>query len=291
MKLRTGLILITLVMAFLLVGCAASNQQESMSGSDESGKMMADEGQQQEMMAKEGEHGEMMKKDEGEKMMAKEKMGHEHPEGCNCAMCVAKRAGFKYKEVKGMPYIATRYVLDTETTQEDMGPMMEEKFGMVAGALKEAGVKPAGHSFSLYYGEVEGGWDLAVGMPVAEPFEIEGFESGMLPDGKVLMTYHKGPYENLSETYTKWENFVKEHGIKLSGPVVEMYKVTAMETEDPAEYKTAIYQKVESMGMKDEMKMEKKDEMMMEKKEEMMKEKEEMKEEKTEEEMEGEGGE
>ncbi|MDD1700352.1 MAG: GyrI-like domain-containing protein [Methanoregula sp.] len=44
-----------------------------------------------------------------------------------------------------------------------------------------------------------------------------------LPGGKMVHTVHKGPYESCEPTYLKLFAWIKEKGLKISGPIREVY--------------------------------------------------------------------
>ncbi len=82
-----------------------------------------------------------------------------------------------------------------------------------------------GKALGLYYdGEFkEEGADFEACFPIRKGKDEEGILVRELKGGKCIALIHKGPYENLSESYAKIFTFVNEKGYQKNLPTREVY--------------------------------------------------------------------
>ena len=79
---------------------------------------------------------------------------------------------------------------------------MSDALGLVAGALREAGIEQAGPPFARYFSTSAEGLDVAAGFPVAEPFLGDRIvHPGELPAGPAAVATHVGPYDGLEAAW------------------------------------------------------------------------------------------
>lgn len=85
---------------------------------------------------------------------------------------------------------------------EDVPDFMSDALSLVAAALREAGIAPAGPPFARYFATGPDGLDMAAGFPIAEPFVEAGVvRPGELPAGPAAVATHVGPYEGLEAAW------------------------------------------------------------------------------------------
>ncbi len=60
-------------------------------------------------------------------------------------------------------------------------------------------------------------------MPIRHSKEVEGISVRELPGGKCVSIIHKGPYEELGQSYQKIKDYVKSKGYSCSLPTREIY--------------------------------------------------------------------
>lgn len=85
--------------------------------------------------------------------------------------------------------------------QPTIGEKMGEAFATVAAGLGEAGITPAGPAYA-YYERADGGFAVAAGFGVADPFTAPpGLERMEVGGCEVAHTTHVGPYSDLPSAY------------------------------------------------------------------------------------------
>ncbi len=172
-----------------------------------------------------------------------------HGLGCTCDGCVThamEKAGFKNVDVMPQHYVGIQYTMPKGGDPESIGKNMGEVMGKLMGLVNDGTVEMAGPPFSIYYGEVEGGWDMLTGIPVKKEAEVEGeFTSGTLPGGKALQATHYGPYEGLATTYAAWDRYVADNKIAATGAMWEVYVDDPEKVKDVSQMRTEIYQLVQ----------------------------------------------
>jgi AraC family transcriptional regulator len=142
---------------------------------------------------------------------------------------------------------------------EDVPDFMSDALALVATALREAGLAPAGPPFARYYASGPDGLDMAAGFPVAEPFlgasgtlplpesgGVEAVPSSVivhpdeLPAGPAAVATHVGPYQGLEATW----NWLRErvHGLRreLGDDPWEVYFIGPGSGVDEAEWRTEL---------------------------------------------------
>lgn len=85
--------------------------------------------------------------------------------------------------------------------------------------------------------------DIEVAVPISGTLEItnsEGIRAYELSGGKMAKIIHKGPYEECSQTYEKLFSWFAEKGIRITGPIREVYFNDPREVS-PEEILTEIY--------------------------------------------------
>ncbi len=90
---------------------------------------------------------------------------------------------------------------------------------------KQLGRHIAGKPLCLFYdGEYrEGDANFEPCMPIRKPVEANGIAVHELPGAHCVTLVHRGPYEELKNSYARLLKYVKEHGYKVSLPTREVY--------------------------------------------------------------------
>lgn len=124
---------------------------------------------------------------------------------------------------------------------EDVPDFMSDALGMVAHALREAGVAPAGPPFARYFAMSADGLDMAAGFPVAEPFLGAGVvHPGELPAGPAAVTTFVGPYDGLEAAWTALRQRIVELGGTPGDDPWEVYFIGPGSGIDEAAWRTEL---------------------------------------------------
>jgi len=70
-------------------------------------------------------------------------------------------------------------------------------------------------------------------------------QAGELPGGPAVVALHGGHYQELRDTYTAVERWMKEQGLRPAGAPWESYLTDPEATPDPADWRTEICWPVE----------------------------------------------
>jgi effector-binding domain-containing protein len=124
---------------------------------------------------------------------------------------------------------------------EDVPDFMSDALEMVAGALREAGVAPAGPPFARYFSVGPEGLDVATGFPVAEPFLGAGIvHPGELPAGPAAVATYVGPYQGLEDAWTSLRRRIDDLGRTRGDDPWEVYFIGPGSGVDEAEWRTEL---------------------------------------------------
>jgi effector-binding domain-containing protein len=123
-----------------------------------------------------------------------------------------------------------------------------EAMGVLYGWIAQHGLQPAGMPGAVYLTapddvpESEALWELQTAV-AGSPAPAEPDESGcgvrLNPAMLVAYTMHRGPYENVAETYEKLDHWVAAEGYAMAGPPQEVYFSDPNEVP-PEEYLTEV---------------------------------------------------
>jgi effector-binding domain-containing protein len=124
---------------------------------------------------------------------------------------------------------------------EDVPDFMSDALPIVAGALREAGVSPAGPPFARYFAAGPDGLDMAVGFPVAEPFLGAGIvHPGELPAGPAAVATHVGSHQGLETAWSGLRERAHALGRQLGDDPWEVYFIGPGSGVDEAEWRTEL---------------------------------------------------
>jgi len=141
------------------------------------------------------------------------------------------------KEILPQPTAAIR----ATTTEDAIGTTLAEILPEVWHYLAAIGVKPIGPPFTRYLSSRGGQVELEGGLPVAGPVPARGrVQPAELPGGRVAVTWHVGPYDNLREAYESLATWIQQQGLKPAGPPWENYWTDPGKVPNPAEWRTEV---------------------------------------------------
>ncbi len=124
----------------------------------------------------------------------------------------------------------TRPEIKAVTISGKGDPMLtfDEKAARVHRLLEEKGVKPAGHTFGIYYlnrGEVgveNVEWDACI--PITDEFEVgEGMKVKQFPETEVVATTLTGGYDLIGPALKYLESVAQANGVRTKWPLTEVY--------------------------------------------------------------------
>jgi AraC family transcriptional regulator len=142
---------------------------------------------------------------------------------------------------------------------EDVPDFMSDALALVASALREAGLAPAGPPFARYYASGPDGLDMAAGFPVAEPYlgvadsqqlpesgAVEAVSSSVivhpdeLPAGPAAVATHVGSYQGLEAAWNWLRERVDAMGRQLGEDPWEVYFIGPGSGVDEAQWRTEL---------------------------------------------------
>jgi effector-binding domain-containing protein len=124
---------------------------------------------------------------------------------------------------------------------EDVPDFMSDALGLVAGALRTAGVEPAGPPFARYFSMSEEGLDVAAGFPVAEPFLGAGVvHPAELPAGPAAVATHVGSYTGLEAAWAAVRARIVELGRTPGDDPWEVFFIGPGSGVDETEWRTEL---------------------------------------------------
>ena len=95
----------------------------------------------------------------------------------------------------------------------DLGEALADILPRVFQHIVGAGQQPAGMPFMRYFAMDGVSFDIAAGMPVAQPIDGAGdIEQHVLPGGRALTALHVGAYEDVGEVWSQVMQRARELG-------------------------------------------------------------------------------
>ena len=132
-------------------------------------------------------------------------------------------------------------VIRSMVAAEDVPDFMSDALGMVAAALREAGVAPAGPPFARYFAMTADGLDVAAGFPVAEPFLGAGVvHPGELPAGPAAVAAFVGPYQGIETAWATLRHDIDALGRTRGDNPWEVYFIGPGSGVDEADWRTEL---------------------------------------------------
>lgn len=124
------------------------------------------------------------------------------------------------QQLEPQPVLSIRSTIQTPT----LGEAMDDRMQALRDYVQHHGIQLAGPPFVRYhtFGETE--TDLEIGVPVAAPVAGEGrVNSGELPSGPVITTWHIGSHDKLGDAYARIHAWLGDHGRAPNGAAWEVY--------------------------------------------------------------------
>jgi effector-binding domain-containing protein len=113
---------------------------------------------------------------------------------------------------------------------------VQEEIAKVDGAVKKAGLTPAGHPFALFLATDDKSFQFEAMVPIAEKPEgkdlSDGVKIGESPAGKAIKFLHRGSYDDIDSTYDLITAFLDEKGLESQNRFVEEYLTDTKEPDD-----------------------------------------------------------
>ncbi len=128
-------------------------------------------------------------------------------------------------------------------TVQELPSWLGRTFGAVARALGARGAGPAGPPFARYHRLGDDRFSVEAGFPAAAAIEAAGdVLPSELPGGRVAVTVHTGPYDQMEPAYQALSSWVTGQGGDLAGDAWEVYFSDPATQPDPATWRTEIVQ-------------------------------------------------
>ncbi|MEX2430602.1 MAG: GyrI-like domain-containing protein [Dehalococcoidia bacterium] len=132
--------------------------------------------------------------------------------------------------------IVTEHVPVAEIKQR-----LGQLFNEVHAHIIASGAQPIGAPFARYHSMTDEDFEMEAGFVVDRPLDGTGrMQASTLPGGPTAVTWHTGPFEEVSEAYEAVEEWMKEHGKAPSGVPWEAYWTDPNEEPDPANWRTEV---------------------------------------------------
>lgn len=116
---------------------------------------------------------------------------------------------------------------------DEMGGQFSRALGLVGETAGMQGVQIAGPPVAVYYSMEDGVADVGIGFPVDRPVAIDGESGGdgdgsgvqtaELPGGRAVQVVHRGPYDELSRTYERLMDWMREQQLQPGAVMWESY--------------------------------------------------------------------
>jgi DNA-binding transcriptional MerR regulator/DNA gyrase inhibitor GyrI len=157
------------------------------------------------------------------------------------------RSEMEYPSTLTPPTIRTAnsraaWAIETTTTIEKIAEVIPDLFKRVAGAVQAAGVAPSGPFFARYLDNPQSGdpFRMQVGAPIASGEVPAGLVAVTLPGGQHVVAEHQGNYDSISAAWAALFRWVIDRGDPIDGGPWEEYLTTPMDSNDPADWRTAL---------------------------------------------------
>jgi effector-binding domain-containing protein len=112
----------------------------------------------------------------------------------------------------------------TRSAVQDLPEVLTREYGRVMQALGKQGLNPSGPPFVVYYNMDMQDLDIEAGLAVAGDFANDGdVLRSEIPAGRVATCLYTGPYDHIREAYDVLMAWMKDQGLRESGPAYEFY--------------------------------------------------------------------
>lgn len=123
----------------------------------------------------------------------------------------------------------------------DLSKELATMLPAVMNHLQRQSVDPLGAPYTRYWSMPAEEVDIEVGFPVPRPLPVtDTIKAGKLPGGRVVSTWHVGPYHTLGESYQRAMAWMGENGLRGRGAPWEVYWTDPGLEPDSAKWRTQI---------------------------------------------------
>lgn len=144
---------------------------------------------------------------------------------------------FEILTITEQPTLVVRFT----ARQEELGAKFGEAFPKVFAYTQQTNQPACGMPLARYLGMSPEALEVEAGMPVAEAAKGDGeIVASQLPGGRVAVTWHVGPYDELYSAHEAMNAWLAEQGETAAGGPWEVYATDPGEEPDPAKWKTQI---------------------------------------------------
>jgi len=124
------------------------------------------------------------------------------------------------QEKEAFPVLSMR----TRTPVSNLPSVLGEAYDLGAKYITEQGGEFAFAPFVAYYNMDMNDLDVEIGFPVKQALPGKGtIQPGVIPAGKQVTCFYKGPYEGLQAPYDAMAQWMKEKGLEPVGTSYEFY--------------------------------------------------------------------
>jgi AraC family transcriptional regulator len=133
-------------------------------------------------------------------------------------------------------------VVRRRVKRADIAKALGEMLGAVFVHAQRAGATLVGQPFTRYLDWGPGLVSIEAGLPIAARVEGEGdVLAEVLPGGRVAVTTHRGPYEQLVDAHAAVQQWIEERGLHAKGSPWEVYVTDPADEPDPTNWRTDVF--------------------------------------------------
>lgn len=128
-----------------------------------------------------------------------------------------------------------------QVSMDQIRQFYDSSFPAIFAALGELRISPSGAPLGIVYGQVNDNLDLAVAVPITEPFTGPGPVLGAnLPAARTAVLTVMGDYSQLPGAYEHLHAWIAEQGLESAGWSWEQYMTEPVPGGDPAQNVTQL---------------------------------------------------
>jgi effector-binding domain-containing protein len=141
--------------------------------------------------------------------------------------------------------IPVLFIKDTASSTEKISEILGKDYGELMQFLSKSKLLPL--KFMAWYYSTQPPWAMDVAVQtISIPEQLSGrIQSRIQKGGEVLIAHMWGPYNKVSQAYSKIESWLKENNRKAKGNPFEVYLNDPASVKSESEIRTDIYQPLE----------------------------------------------
>ena len=134
------------------------------------------------------------------------------------------------------------YTVRGPVRQEDLGQALATRLREVWDCLQQDGVSIVGAPIARYHVFGIEPMDISIGLPVLFEVAPTGrMQTEVLPGGRAALAVHRGPYDQLHDTYDAFFTWIGRQGMKASGPHWDRFVIGPAQSSDASAWQTDIF--------------------------------------------------